>query len=556
MTDGPQTYQERNSFEIAPPIDSEYTALPIKDSLRLLVQFDDTIRLGLGDPPTTLHPWQLEVNEDLSYGRTRIDGEIVKERKPTSLHPYKYALCAANGSGKDAFVIAPFALFCIVSKIKCKVIITSASGTQLSTQTEHYIRELARSINKHTKAIQGYEILKINQRHVYCKSSGSVIHMFATDEGEKAEGHHPISPGCEMVIIVNEAKSVSPEIFNALKRCTGFNYWINVSSPGEPRGEFHKAFQNWPNKKRVTYFDCPHQSPEEFEEDRKDMGEYSPLFRSKWLALFTYVGGRYVISKEKLDHLLELNKRELIPAILQDKPIKIGIDIALSSNGDETVISIWKGNKQIAQYTYRIQDSTLLAAAMSKDLLKHVPKNHPHIFGDDGGVGRSVIDIMNRMGWKINRVLNNSTKNCQKGFRNRGAQTWYKVHRLIEEAVLIFKDLKDKKLFEQLESRKYKETDAGIDKMTLEPKKDMISQGLPSPDRADAMVLAFTDCRLSEFLDKKDYVLRIPEPAKTKEEQYQTIKYSLRRNLTMGDEDSKPSFKNRIFGSIHSALRR
>lgn len=551
---GKKASDSRNKFQISAPIKDDYQVLPFKDSLRFLALFDPAIR----EQQFTLHKWQVEVNEDISYGRSRSEDlqTIIKEYKPDSIHPYKFALCAANGSGKDAFVIAPLALWFICTKIKAKVIITSASGAQLSTQTEHYIAALAREVNLWAVQHIGQEILKVRKRHVYCLLSGSVIHMFATDEGEKAEGHHPTCPGAEMMIIVNEAKSVSPQIFDALRRCTGFNFWINVSSPGEPSGPFYTSFRKWPNKRRISYFDCPHQSPDEFEEDRRDMGEHSPLFRSKWLALFTYIGGRYVVSKEKLDKLLDYNRKNLVNEILQHAPIRIGIDIALSTNGDETVISVWRGNKMLAQYTYRIQDSTILVELLNRDLLKHVDKDHRYIFADDGGVGRSVIDMLNRKGFRINRVLNNTTKKVQKGFKNRGAQSWYKFARLIEEGVLIFLNPDDDRLMSQIVSRKYKETDGGIDKMTLEPKRDMIAEGHPSPDRADAAVLAFTDISIKEFLENKEESERIAAPQPTNEEVFFEIKSALRhgRKHIVGEEDYNPR-KKKAYGSLQILLK-
>ncbi len=548
----PTNAKERNEFTIASPVDSEYQALDIPSSLKFLALFDPYIRTQ----QFLLHNWQVEVNEDISYGRTRLaDGTITREYKPDSIHPYKFALCAANGSGKDAFVIAPFALWFICCKIKAKVIITSSSGTQLSTQTEHYIATLAREVNAWCVQHIGYEILKVRKRHIYCVRSGSVIHMFATDEGEKAEGHHPTAPGCEMAILVNEAKSVSVEIFNALRRCTGYNYWINISSPGEPQGPFYKSYINWPNRRRISYFDCPHQSPDEFEEDRRELGEHSALFRSKWLALFTFVGGRYVVDHQKLEELKDKIRRDRIPLLKQNLAYRIGLDIALSTDGDESVISVWKGNKQTHQFTYRIKDGTLLAAAIERDLLTNVriPVNHPYIFADDGGLGRPVIDILNRRGFRINRVLNNSASKSKKLYKNRGAQNWYKFARLVERGILILKD--DDRLHNQIASRKYKETDAGIDKMTLEPKKDMIAEGYPSPDRADAAVLAFTDLDLKDFLDEIDNAEAAPITMLTPQQMIEDLKQSFRRGKNNQQEVNRQS-RGKARGSLQVLLQR
>jgi phage terminase large subunit len=485
--------------DIPPLFASGYQKLEFESSVEMLALVDADIREGR----VTLYPWQVEESEKLCRVAP-INSPTPPP--PTELHPFKYCLCACNGSGKDLYVISPFSIWFIITKIRARVIITSSSGTQLSRQTERYIRDLANKINQFTESneVIGQPILKINQRHITCSLTGSEILLFATDEEGKAEGYHPYAMG-EMAIIVNEAKSVTPEIFRALKRCTGYNYWLNISTPGEPIGDFYKSFQNWPNKRRVTYFDCPsHQSPEEFEADKKELGEFSHWFRSKWLALFTFIGGKYVVSPEAMERLKEKRAKGVIEEVKIDNKIRIGLDVALSTNGDETVASPFRGNKQEKLLTYRIKDATVLAATLDKDFREklHIEKSSDSyvINADDGGVGRGVLDILRKMGWRINRVLNNSTARRKADYKNRGAELWYKFSRLVEEGLVILLD--DEKLLEQISSRKYKESTAGIDKLQLQDKKEMISEGLPSPDRADATVLALADISVGDLISK------------------------------------------------------
>jgi hypothetical protein len=98
-------------------------------------------------------------------------------------------------------------------------------------------------------------------------------------------------------------------------------------------------------------------------------------------------------------------------------------------------------------------------------------------------------------------VLNNSAAKDKKKYRNRGAQLWYKFTRLIEKRLLILID--DEKSYQQLASRKYKSTDTTttLDKLQLQSKREMIAQGLNSPDRADAKILAFTDSNIKDFVE-------------------------------------------------------
>lgn len=435
-----------------------------------------------------LHPWQVEVNEELA------------EAKPTSKDPYKFCLCAANGSGKDAFIIAPFCLWMCITKIRSLVVITTSSGTQMTTQTENYISALGKYINAFYKEVYGKEILRIRQRSIKCLLSGSEIVMFTTDEEGRAEGYHPIEPNAEMAIVVNEAKSVAPKIFRALRRCTGYNYWLNVSTPLQPSGDFYYSFENWKHKRRVTYFDCPHQSPVEFEADRIELGEHSPLFRSKWLALFTSVDGNTIISELTIQKSKLRLKNGSIRTCGSDWPLRFGIDLA--AGGDENVISIWRGNTQLAQEAFREEDTTITRDKIVRIFERwQISKSHDYIFADDGGLGKPVIDMIRELGWNVRRIRNNSPpKTNKKDYRNRGAELWTKFGRMLELCLL--KPLDDEKLWSQLSNRHYKEIkDSAVIKIQLESKQAEIAAGHKSPDRADAAILAFTDVTVIKLHD-------------------------------------------------------
>lgn len=462
--------------------DEQASVLNFKDSAELILFFDPDLNNGT----VTLHPWQIEISEFLCHS------------KPTAQHPLKFALCAANGSGKDQFVIAPFAIWFCLCKKRSRVVITSSSGVQLTNQTEKYISDLATRINLWFLDKFGEKnIFNITQRKIECRLTGSIIQMFATDEEGKAEGYHPLEPNAEFAIIPNEAKSILPEIFRALRRCTGYNYWIDVSSPGEPNGDFYNHYNGWKNKRRVTFFDCPHLSRDDFDDDRKELGEHSPLFRSKWLALFTSFGGNFVIQESALSRLKRFLDKKLIDEKFIDWPLRIGIDLA--AGGDESVISVWRGNKQIGLDTSREVDTTKTADWIAEKLSSKykLPYLHEYIFADDGGIGHGIIDQLVRRGWNIKRVKNNSPARDKKSFKNRGAELWFKMARMVEEAVII--PLQDEKQWEQFGQRRYKKEDVS-GKVGLERKAEAIADGLASPDRADAAVLAFTDVSLQDIL--------------------------------------------------------
>lgn len=449
------------------------------DPFILLCFFEPSINNG----ENTLHPWQMEVHKELT------------EKQYTDKHPCKYCLIAANGSGKDKFVIAPFAVWFVLCKIRSRVIITTASGTQLTNQTEPYINDLANKINEYFIRNFGFEVFKIRQRYIRCLITGSEIRMFATDEKGRAEGYHPMEPNAEMAIIVNEGKTVSEEIHEALRRCTGYNYWLEVSSAGEPSGFFYRAATKWPNVKRITSYDCPHLSEEDIQSDKDELGEHSAFFRSKHLSQFTTVNAETVISPDTVNNLIQFPPAFDIPSF----PLRIGIDLA--AGGDENAICLSRGNKVIEEYQFREVDTTITADKIEAYLTrKQVSKDYKHIYADDGGIGKAIIDMLVRKGWNINRVMNQwAAVGNKKQYGNRGAENWYRVKRILEERFLDIRNI-SKKTAEQLVTRHYKHSTNG-GRIFLRSKKEEIAHGISSPDRADAFILSFTGLTVEDFIE-------------------------------------------------------
>ncbi len=482
--------------DTTPLKDTGFDKLEFLSPDELLSVYDVNIR----EQTVVLHKWQREVSEELSSA------------KPTQLNPFKYILCACNGSGKDAFVIAPFAIWFALSKIQSRCIITSSSGVQLTSQTESYIVNLARKVNE----FHGAEIFKIRQRYIKCRLSGSEIRLFATDEEGKAEGYHPLEPNSEMAIIINEGKSVSLEIYRALRRCTGYNYWIEVSTPGSPVGDFYTHFTTWSHCRRVDTYSCPHLSKDELESDKLELGEHSALFRSKHLALFTSAEGDCIISKEVVDRGIKYSRENNIKPTLQHWPIRVGIDLA--AGGDENVGIAARGNTIIKKLCFREVDTTVTARRFDlwlTDELK-LPKDHPHVYADDGGVGKSCIDQLNsNFGWNVARINNQSPASNKKLYINRGAENWYRVKRILEENLWFFRteDELDSKFLQQLYTRYYKQQSTQ-GRIALESKPDAKANGRPSPDRADAFILAFTGLSVSDFMGEDK--VNTDEPVKQK----------------------------------------
>jgi hypothetical protein len=450
-------------------------SIQIDTPIDLISLFDEHVREGAVD----LYPWQVKIQHTIGTAN------------PTSKAPYRLGLVASNGSGKDKYIIAPFCLWFILTKKDGLCIVTSSSAAQLDSQTENYLRRLSFAINQDI----GRELLVVKKRHIICEELNSEIRLFATDEPGKAEGYHPMTPVSEMAVVANEAKSIPDEIFEALSRCSGYNYWLEISSPGQPEGHFYRYVNSeGVDFQRVTSYDCPnHISKDEIKFDAQLLGEHSAIFRSKHLALFTSLDKQVVIQRENIDKLI------LDPPLKNSSnrlPLRAGIDIGAGK--DETSLVVFSGNEMIGLHTMIAEDTDLQANRIVEWVKLYPGLKGSNINADDGGVGRGVIFSLLSRGLEVNRVLNQSPALNRREFLNLGAELWWKVRRLVEERLIIIQP--DKKLIDQLSNRHFKQPTGG--KIRLESKKEARSSGHLSPDRADALVLAQANVSIEDFQEE------------------------------------------------------
>lgn len=486
------------------------------DSIEMLYFLDDDFLSG----KEKLWDWQIEFAKDFAT-------------PASALKPFRAVVRAANGSGKDIYIIAPNAVFLASKYPNTTVVITSAGGVQLDRQTNRHVKRLCELWN----AKLGQEVWKCNYRHYENLITKSVIELFVTDEAGRAEGWHPVVPNANLAIFVSEAKSVPEEIFIALARCTGFTHRVDVSSPGLPIGHFfnrctastkrksiegegskldvvdNKLHSGW-IEYHITAYDCPHLSTQYIEDCKLDYGgENSWLFKTMVLAEFGTTDDMVVIGYHKvwnainnttIGHLKETNNVG-------------GLD--LSAGGDETVLVVRNGNKVIAIEGFKFDDTSATINNLESLFRKHnLVSDESPIYGDAGGLGKPMLDELRRRGWSnIKYILNQAAAFDSRVYVNRICERWFYFNKLLENREILLPD--DKRLREQLSTRYYKHQDL-TNKLVLESKLQARSKGHPSPDRADAVILAFSNYKskvADEGVERKPAIPVKEEPVRTGE---------------------------------------
>lgn len=378
--------------------------------------------------------------------------------------PGAVALRAANGSGKTSVCGSSAALWNAAAFPGSLTICTASVYRQVSEQ-------LFPALHKQAGKFPGGVF---NATDVTL-ANGSKIFGFATDEASKFEGWH--NP--HLLIIADESKGIPPPIFEAVERCAPVRFLL-MSSPGGCNGFFYDAFHSRRKFFRchhATAYDCPHIDAAWIQKQIEKYGESHPLIQS--MIFGEFMSG----DADGCAIPLVFVERNLAspPAFHDDGNIKAFCDFA--AGGDENVFAVRRGNRVSIVAAWREVD-TMKAVGKFIQLFREQKLTAEQINADEGGLGIVICDRLAECGWCVNRVNNGSAAAKPEAYANTGAEIWFEGRVKIEKGEAILPN--DPELVAQLTSRRGWPDNKG--RLQLESKQDMRGRGLPSPDRADAVL--------------------------------------------------------------------
>lgn len=402
----------------------------------------------------------------------------------TALQHSRVAVVAANGSGKTACVNVALLLWFLWKYPKGIAMVTSGSWNQLKTQLWPNL-EMFRQRFPRWK----WQADKIRT------PEGGFIAAYSTIHPGRAEGHHE-HPERPVMLMVDEAKSVPEVIFEALSRCTP-TFFVLTSSPGKPSGTFYNAFRR--NRKlwhtvQVSAFDCPHIKPEKIELARQLYGEDHPVYRSMVLGEFTEGDDSMMIPRYLLERALAH------PCKPRTGTRTAAVDWA--AGGDETVLAERYGNQLRILWKDREKD-TVKAARKVVTECKRRGIEQGRVWGDVCGIGLSIMQSAQHYErWRF-KPFNGGEKvqdpTKQKQFLNLNAYSWHLFRQALERGEVYFPDGLDETTIDQLCDRYMEWNEKGV--VQLEKKEDLKDRGLKSPDRADALIMAWYGGRFTAYDD-------------------------------------------------------
>ena len=427
--------------------------------------------------------FQLENFPELFLGFTPYQWQrnVLKE---LNLKGSRVALKAANGSGKTSVIAASAILWHMLRFPGSLVISTAGVYRQVEDQLWPRMRRLVAGLGG---AECGWDMYSNEVRFI----NGSRAIGFSTNDSGKFEGWHGQGDSENLLMVVDEAKTVPDSIFEAIERCQPSRLLV-MSSPGGVSGGLYRAFTKeidlWKTF-TATAFDCPHISKVWVEEQELKWGPNHPLIRSMVHGEFMEVTGESLV----------LSHNVLQQCFVSPPEYEAGAKVAFcdfAAGGDENVFCMREGNEIKRLVCWRDKNTSQSIARFITEFKKEGLRQDD-IYADSGGMGIPMCDVLRDAGYDVHRVNNGERAYNDDQFSNRGTEMWMNAARIIEKKEIRL--MADDALFTQLTTRRLTSNHKG--KLLVEPKSNMKDRGLSSPDRADAVVGAMV-CGRAMFSER------------------------------------------------------
>jgi len=173
------------------------------------------------------------------------------------------------------------------------------------------------------------------------------------------------------------------------------------------------------------------------------------------------------------------------------RPMRLGVDVA-RFGGAETNIACREGNHVSLLKTFAHTDLATARVIIGDTIDSCRARNggkRPVTAIDTVGLGAGIYDELRKQGFPVIEAIAGAKAHDDKRFANASAEWWWHVRQSAEAGELSLQ--RDETLLSQLSSRHWHWDEKRIG---LESKDQMVSRGIKSPDRADAVVMTWCGC--------------------------------------------------------------
>jgi hypothetical protein len=420
----------------------------------------------------------------------------------------RVAVKSCHASGKT-YAIAVAVLWWLVAHPDGIVVTTAPTWLQVEKVIWGEIRKLLLCAQAH-----GVIAFPTPQRTELKLGVQNYALGLSTDDSARFQGFH----SGHVLVVLDEAPGVRAEVYEAIEgiRAGGQVHVLAIGNPVMAAGAFYEAFAanrvGWrtftinsfdtPPNLRSLSLEAMRQLPSGLPEDDPifayqprpylvtrrwvyeklwEWGEDSPLWQSRVLGSFP---------EQAQDSLLSLRWLELAwePKVVarDEDELYVGIDVA-EGGGDETVCVVrTAAGRIVATRSWHGHSRGPVI-----NFLQSFDGRLTEINYDRAGVGAYFADDLDSFGSvDVNGVNVGEASKFADRFRNLKAQLYWALREHFENGGI--SALQDELTISQLASIRYEINSRG--QIEIESKEARRQRGARSPDRAEALMLAFADC--------------------------------------------------------------
>ena len=427
----------------------------------------------------------------------------------------RVSVVGANSAGKD-WTAARAVLWWMETRTEAKAVVTGPTQRQVEEIVWQEMREAYAAAEHRLSGKMLTSKYRIDEKRFAIG--------FSTNKACNIQGFH--SPN--LLVVVTEAHAVPQDQIDAIKRLHP-NRLLLVGNALSLEGEFYESHHSRRaryHRMKISAYDTPNFTgengglpgtitPEDAEELALDWSEDHPSYVASVLAEFPNAQEDSLVGRDAVEHAMErweedchsersaaesrnlsgadavvdersprdvsaaLNMTTLDP----NEPVYLGVDVGRFGT-DKSAICVRQGQRVHSIRSYQGMDTMRLVYEVIRTRQQ---TGAEAIFVDEGGLGGGVIDRLRELGEPVYGVHFGGRAPHRTRFFNTRAEIFWEVRMLLNDGLMTLPS--DEELAGQLISLRYDVSSSG--QVRLEGKPEMRKRGLPSPDKADALALAF-----------------------------------------------------------------
>lgn len=399
----------------------------------------------------------------------------------TRFQPLMLSVASGHGIGKSAS-IGMIVNWALSTCDDAKVVITANTDSQLRTKTSPEVGKWQRlSITSHWFDVQSTSVAAKDKEHA--KNWRADFVPWSEHNTEAFAGLH--NKGKRIVLIFDEASAIADKVWEVAEGALTDEgteiIWIAFGNPTRNVGRFRECFRRFRHRWKHRQIDSrtvEGTNKEQIAKWAQDYGEDSDFFKVRVRGMFPSMSARQFISEADV---VGAYGRGLRPEQFAFAPKILTVDPAWEGD-DEFVIGLRQGLQFKILHTMSKNDNDLVAAQI---VARYEDEHKADAVFIDAGFGTGIVSAGQGMGrdWLLVWFAGQSG---DPGCINKRAEMW-KAARDWLKAGGALPD--DPTLRDELQAPEIVPRADG--KIQIESKKDMKARGVPSPNRADALVLSF-----------------------------------------------------------------